>query len=151
MHRPKRGDRYLNYIGEYCIVKSIYKNIVKIQITGEKSRTEEWKLDHFCNVLIGRFREIPYPKINRTNIGRHLLEYQLNMIGKTTADTKIEPNWFNEWTISQEEFEFFRRHAIHLLKKTFRVNTKKTISTFEWFNLQFGLKLKKDENLRRKK
>lgn len=141
MKKPKRGDRYLNYIGEYCVVKSVYRNIIKIQITGKKARTETWNLEDF-NKPTARFIKIPYPKINRTNIATHLLEYQLNMIGKTTADTKKEPDWFKKWTISDREHEFFKKHAIPLLKKTFKFNTKKANTTFEWFDLQFGLKRK---------
>lgn len=143
VHKPKRGERYLNYIGEYCIVKSVYKHVVKIQVTGKKARTETWKIKDFTSDVYGRFRRVPYPKINRTNIARHLLEYQLNMIGKTTADTKSEENWFKTWTINETEYEFFKKYAIPLLKKIFKFNNKKAEATFEWFNLQFGLKLKK--------
>lgn len=142
MNKPKKGERYLNYIGEYCVVKYVYGDIIKIQICGDKARTETWKLEQFNNVSIGKFRKIPYPKINRTNIARHLLEYQLNMIGKTTKDTKEEENWFKKWSISDREFEYFKSYAIPLLKKTFRFNTNKAKNTFDWFNLQFGLKRK---------
>ena len=137
--KPKRGNRYLNYIGEYCIIKSIYKNVIKLQITGSRARTEPWSLKDFIHPR-HHFYEIPYPKISRTNIAVHLLEYQLNMIGKNTADTKKEEKWFDIWTITNEEYEFFRKHSIPLLKKTFKINTKKAESTFDWFNLQFGLK-----------
>jgi hypothetical protein len=143
MKKIKRGERYLNHIGEYCVIKSIYKDIIKLQICGDNARTEPWKIEDFKKHLSFSFWEIPYPKINRTNIARHLLEYQLNMIGKTTADTKRNSNWFNEWSISQQEYEFFKKYAIPLLKKTFKFNAKKAEATFEWFNLQFGLKLKK--------
>ena len=137
--KPKRGERYLNYIGEYCIIKSIYNNIVKVQICGHKPRTEPWKLEDFLK-RSNNFRKIPYPKINRTNIARHLLEYQLNMIGKTTVDAEKIDNWFDKLTITEIEYEFFKSYAIPLLRKTFKFNTKKAESTFAWFNLQFGLK-----------
>lgn len=141
MKKPKRGERYLNYLGEYCIIKSVYKDIVKIQICGNKARTEPWELNDFLKQS-DKFWIIPYPKINRTNIARHLLEYQLNMTGRTTATTKSVPNWFEKWTITKIEYDFFKSYAIPLLKKTFKFNTKKAEATFAWFNLQFGLKLK---------
>lgn len=137
--KPKRGERYLNYIGEYCIIKSVYKDIIKIQICGYKSRTEPWRLKDFLK-RSNNFRKIPYPKINRTNVARHLLEYQLNMTGRTTAATEIVPDWFEKWTITKIEYEFFKSYAIPLLKKTFKINTTKANQTFEWFDLQFGLK-----------
>lgn len=142
MKKPKRGNRYLNYKGEYCIVKSIYKNILKIQITGKNARTEVWKLKDFLDEKPIQFWEVPYPKITRVNIARHLLEYQLNMIGKTTYDSKQEENWFKKWTINDREYEFFKNYAISQLRKTFKINKKKAESIFNWFNMQFGLKRK---------
>ena len=141
--KPKRGERYLNYIGEYCVVKSVNKDVVKIQVAGKEPRSETWKVKDFTSHVYGRFRQVPYPKINRTNIARHLLEYQLNLIGKTSGDAKMHENWFNEWEISQEDAYFFKKYAIPLLKKTFKFSNKKALATFEWFNLQFGLKLKR--------
>ena len=139
--KPKRGDRFLNYKGEYCVVKYIYKNTLQLQITGIDSRTETWKLEDFIRES-DRFWIVPYPKINRTNVARHILEYQLNMIGKTTVDTKENSNWYKEWTITDIEYNLFKKYSIFLLKKTFRFNTNKANATFEWFNMQFGLKRK---------
>lgn len=140
--KPKRGERYLNYLGEYCVIKSVYKDIIKMQICGTKSRTVIWKLKDFYSPWIGHFRKIPYPKINRTNIARHLLEYQLNMIGKTTEDTKHLDNWFKEWSMTKIEHDFLKSYAIPLLRKTFKINKTRANQTFAWFDLQFGLKQK---------
>ena len=141
--KPKRGERYFNKQGEYCVIKSVYRDVIKLQVCGKKARPETWTWEHFRSPSIGRFLRIPYPKINRTNIARHLLEYQLNITGKTTNDTKKNLHWFNEWTISEIEFDFLKRYAIPLLKKTFKFNTKKANETFDWWNMQFGLKIKK--------
>lgn len=140
----KRGDKFMSRNGEFSVVKSIYRNIVKIQITGKNSRTEVWDINDF-NMPSSGFIKIPYPKINRTNISRHLLEYQLNMIGRTSSDIKKYPNWYKEWTITLVEFNFFKSYAIPLLKKTFRCNKNKAIETFEWFIMQFGLKIQRNE------
>lgn len=139
MKKPKKGERYLNYIGEYSVIKSVYKDVIRIQICSNKSRTEIWSVKDFEKPL-SRFLKIPYPKINRTNIARHLLEYQLNMIGKTTVDTKNQSNWFKKWSITERDYNFFKSYAIPLLKKTFKCNTTKAVETFDWFNMQFGLK-----------
>lgn len=83
-------------------------------------------------------------KINRENIADHLLEYQLNLIGKTIEDVAKEPNWLKVWSISQENHDLFRAYAIQMLKKVFKYNTSKAKQTFDWFGLGFGLKIKKD-------
>jgi len=82
------------------------------------------------------------PKIDRTNVSMHLVEYQLAMIGKTLAEAKDNPLWYSEWTMTTEQHEQFRKYAIPLLKKVFRYNTKKAQNTLDWFNLQFGLRIK---------
>jgi len=80
-------------------------------------------------------------KVNRTNITDHLIEYQLNMIGKTIEDVKKDEVWYHTNTFTQEQFEEFKTYAIPLLKKIFKFNKSKAESTFSWFNLQFGLRI----------
>jgi hypothetical protein len=84
-------------------------------------------------------------KINRTNISDHLIEYQLKMIGKTVADVSNDEMWYFNNTMTQEQHEEFKRYAIPLLKKIFKFNKGKAESTFGWFDLQFGLRIKKEE------
>lgn len=81
-------------------------------------------------------------KINRTNISDHLVEYQLKMIGKTILDVKDDEKWYTNNTMTEEQHEEFKRYAIPLLKKIFKFNKAKAESTFSWFNLQFGLRIK---------
>lgn len=80
--------------------------------------------------------------INRTNIADHLLEYQLAMIGKTIQEAKKDDMWYFNWTLTQAQYEEFKKYAIPLLKKVFKFNTRKAQQTFDWFNLQFGLRIK---------
>ena len=84
-------------------------------------------------------------KVNRTNISDHLIEYQLKMIGKTVADVSNDEMWYFNNTMTQEQHEEFKRYAIPLLKKIFKFNKGKAESTFGWFDLQFGLRIKKEE------
>ena len=136
-----KGDRFTNRFGKVCVVKSVYRNIIKLQVIDSHPYTEVWDVDDFNKDL---FIKIPMPKIDRTNIAKYLLEFQLNMIGKTYWEAKQTEGWVNKWTISQEQFDYFQSYAIPLLKKTFKFNSKKARDTFGWFNLQFGLKIKKE-------
>lgn len=80
--------------------------------------------------------------INRLNVSDHLVEYQLAMVGKTMADALKDDMWFFNWTLTQEQHDQFKAYAIPLLKKVFKFNKAKAISTFDWFDLQFGLRVK---------
>jgi hypothetical protein len=81
-------------------------------------------------------------KINRLNIGEHLLEYQLNMIGKTMYDARKNDIWFIEWTMTDEQHDAFKAYAIPLMKKVFKINKTRAEANFQWFDLQFGLRVK---------
>jgi uroporphyrinogen-III decarboxylase len=81
-------------------------------------------------------------RINRTNITEHLIEYQLKMVGKTIDEIKEDELWYSNNTMTEEQHEEFKRYAIPLLKKIFKFNKSKAESTFGWFDLQFGLKIK---------
>lgn len=81
-------------------------------------------------------------KINRANITKHLIEYQLDMVGKRLVDTLDDDMWYFNWTMTQEQHEEFKRYAIPLLKKIFKFNKGRAESTFCWFDLQFGLRIK---------
>lgn len=81
-------------------------------------------------------------KINRANITRHLIEYQLDMVGKRLVDTLDDDMWYFNWTMTPEQHEEFKSYAISLLKKIFKFNKRRAEDTFSWFDLQFGLRIK---------
>jgi len=81
-------------------------------------------------------------KITRDNITKHLIEYQLQMVGKSLLDTLDDDMWYFNITMTQAEYEEFRKYAVKLIRKTFRCNRLKGEKTFDWFNLQFGLRIK---------
>lgn len=81
-------------------------------------------------------------KINRTNIADHLIEYQLKMIGKTISEIENDEKWYYNNTFTEQQFEEFKTYSIPLLKKIFKFNKSKAESTFDWFCLQFGLRIK---------
>jgi hypothetical protein len=79
--------------------------------------------------------------INRTNVGEHLVEYQLDLIGKSVSEAYRTPEWFSEWTITAEQHDKLKEYAIPLLKKVFKCNKSKAEGIFSWFDLQFGLRI----------
>jgi len=85
-------------------------------------------------------------KITRHNISEHLMEYQLEKIGKTVQDAIDNKEWIREWSWKKEQYDEFKKYAIPLIKKVFRCNKKRAETAFAWFDLQFGLKIQKDEN-----
>jgi len=78
-------------------------------------------------------------KINRTNVGEHLMEKQFSIIGKTAEDALNEKNWRANWFMTEEQFKEFELYALKTLKKVFKYNTKKAKSTFVWFRIMFGV------------
>lgn len=81
-------------------------------------------------------------KINRFNIAEHLVNVQLKIVNKTMFEAMQNPDWFHEWTMTTEQYEKLKAYAIPLLKKVFKFNTNKAKSTFDFFILQYGLKIK---------
>lgn len=81
-------------------------------------------------------------KINRSNIGEHLMDYQLRMLGKTRIDMMDDDRWYFNWTMTRAQKEEFHKYAIPLLQKTFRFNRTKAEETFNWFWTTFGVRLK---------
>jgi hypothetical protein len=81
-------------------------------------------------------------KINRLNIADHLIEYQLNMVGKTVEEAKKDDMWFFNWTITQDQADEFKAYSIPLLKKVFKCNKSRAEGIFSWFSLEFGLRVK---------
>jgi hypothetical protein len=81
-------------------------------------------------------------KVNRDNITRHLIEYQLEMVGKSMLDTLYDDQWYFNITMTSEEHQKFKAYTIPLLKKIFKFNKSKAEQTFDWFNLAYGLRIK---------
>jgi len=81
-------------------------------------------------------------KINRENIAEHLIDYQLGMIDKSMQEAYMTKEWYSKWTMTTEQHDHFKAYAIPLIKKVFKLNKEKTESTFQWFDVQFGLRIK---------
>lgn len=84
--------------------------------------------------------------INRTNVADHLIRYQLEMVGKTYEEAQKDDMWFFNWTMTQEQADQFKAYAIPLIKKVFKCNKRRAESTFAWLFLEFGLRIKDENN-----
>jgi len=82
-------------------------------------------------------------KITRENIYLHLLEKQFNLLDYTIQDAILEKKWQELWEVDKNKFDEFKIYAINLIKKTFKCNKQKAVSTFQWFEFNHGLKIKK--------
>jgi hypothetical protein len=81
-------------------------------------------------------------KINRENIGEHLVDYQLEMVGKSIQEAHMTKEWYSKWTMTEEQHEAFKAYALPLIKKVFKCRKERAESTFQWWDLQFGLRIK---------
>jgi hypothetical protein len=81
-------------------------------------------------------------KINRDNCARHLVEYELQMVGKTMMDTLDDMEWYSNITMTREQHEEFKNYSVKLIKKIYKVNTSKAVEIFNWFDMGYGLRIK---------
>jgi len=81
-------------------------------------------------------------RITRENVAEHLLDYQLEMLGKTRIDIVDRDTWRFDFTMTQEQLIDFTSYAIPLLQKTFKFNRRKALDTFEWWRMRFGVRIK---------
>jgi hypothetical protein len=138
-----KGDRYKDYIGTPCFISYIKGDIVKLSFIEERPHVEVWDKQEFLEqIKLNRFFPQPKVTINRTNINDHLIEYQLNMVGKTIEDAKQDEMWFHNFTMTSQQHEMFKCYAIPLLRKVFKFNKGKAEETFQWFDLGYGLRIK---------
>jgi hypothetical protein len=139
----KKGDRFKDYIGTPCFISYIKGDIVKLSFIEERPHVEVWDKQEFLEqIKLNRFFPQPKVIINRTNINDHLIEYQLNMVGKTIDDAKKDEMWFHNFTMTSHQHEMFKSYAIPLLRKIFKFNKGKAEQTFQWFDLGYGLRIK---------
>lgn len=80
--------------------------------------------------------------INRLNILNHLIEYELQLAGKTLVEAVENSSWRFHFTLTYEQVEEFKKYSIPLLKKVFKFRKEKAEMTFMWFWKEFGLRIK---------
>lgn len=82
-----------------------------------------------------------FPKPNRENIAMHLVERQMHVIGLTYEDAESTTEWFEEYTMTQEQYLEFKKYAVALMKKVFKCNKRIAEANFDWWNLNWGLRI----------
>ena len=81
-------------------------------------------------------------KINRTNVADHLLEKQLEIVGKTKIDVVNNDKWKFDFTMTREQLFEFKKYAIPLLQKVFHFRKEKAEIVFQSFRELFGVRIK---------
>jgi hypothetical protein len=80
-------------------------------------------------------------KVKRENIGEFLFQKELEIIGATRLMIVDSDNWRAKFPMSRNQYSEFRDYAIKLMMKTFRCNKNKASETFNWYWMQFGVKI----------
>jgi len=80
--------------------------------------------------------------VNRENIGKHLLEYQLGMIGKDLMVIVDDDHWRFNNTLTFKQYLEFLVYARKTIQKVFKCNAQKREVIFGQFIEMFGLRIK---------
>ena len=139
----KKGDKYLDHLGNPCFISYIRLDVVKLTYPLDNGRIDVWKKDE----LIAEINRLAFVKqknepVKRENIGTHLVEYQLSLVGKTMEDARQDDKWYDNITMTSKQHEMFKSYAIPLKRKIFKCNKKRAETTFAWFDLAQGLRVK---------
>ena len=81
-------------------------------------------------------------RVNRENIGKHLLEYQLGMIGKDLMVIVDDDHWRFNNTLTYQQYLDFRNYCRKKIQKVFKCNAEKRDLIFYQFWEMFGLRIK---------
>jgi hypothetical protein len=146
MKKFKKGDRFIHVSGGQCFISHIKKDEIRISFVDVEPATPlVWDVNDFEEaVKTSIFTVFPMPKINRENIAIHLIEYELNMVGKTLEEAKKSPTWYSDNNMTEEQYEMFKGYAIPLIKKVFRCSKKRAEETFKWFDFMYGIRVIKN-------
>jgi hypothetical protein len=137
-----RGSRYFDLNGIIHVIVYSAKDMVKLMPLKKDAKIEVWEIEEFRNqVNLLKFTYIPHPPINRENVSEHLLEFQMNILGKTMSDTIHESSWKKDWKLTHKQKTMFKSYATGVLKKVFRFNTSKARETYDFFDKNFGLSI----------
>lgn len=139
----KKGARFTHNSGNRCFISNVKKDEVRISFVDDVMTAQVWTKDDFeeavkTSIFIPVLKP---PVINRDTITLHLIEYQLNMVGKDLKDAYGKDKWYSDFSMTQQQHELFKGYAIPLIKKVFKCTKKKAEHTFSWFNLMYGLRV----------
>lgn len=83
--------------------------------------------------------------VKRENIGSHLFKIQLALLNKTMMNVVDDDKW-RQWEMPMSLYNEFKAYSIPLIKKVFKCRKSKAEKIFEWFFLEFGVKLTNHKN-----
>jgi hypothetical protein len=138
----EKGDKFYNYKGKVCFV--VYKrgDLIKLSYICNPPYIEPWDIEDFMmDLRCKRFISLPKAPITRLNIMEYLIEFELNLIGKTIKDIENTDKWFDKYSVTQTQYNLFRGCAIPILRKVFKFNKTRANSTFDWFWMMYGFKI----------
>lgn len=132
-----KGNLFKDYKGDKCMIVYNRRDEIKLSYICSSPYIEPWSKEDFLKEYNNaRFLPILGPPITRLNVTEHLITFQLNLVGKNinnVGNTKITPI----------QYMLLKGYAIPLLRKVFKFNKNKAVSTFDWFYSVFGLDIKK--------
>ena len=56
-------------------------------------------------------------KVTKDNIVEHMINKQLEYVGKTIEEVREDPNWFTNNTLTKEQYTEWREYCLKLMKK----------------------------------
>jgi hypothetical protein len=71
-----------------------------------------------------------------------ILKAELKYINKTIEEVKEEEEWYNKYTITEEQYEEWKTYSTALIQKVLKCNKATAEKEFSWFNLMYGIKVK---------
>lgn len=147
MEKLKKGDRFIHSVsGNQCFISNIKGKDVRLSFVNEAVTPQIWDRKDFEQAIkMSIFISVPITKINRETITIHLVEYELNIVGKTLEEAEKSSKWYSENSMTEEQYEMFKGYAIPLIKKVFKCSKKKAEETFRWFDLMYGLRVIKNK------
>lgn len=80
--------------------------------------------------------------IKRENLAMHLIETELKYANKKLLDIADDDKWRFNFTMTAKEHQEFKKYSIALIQKVLRINKSKAIDTFQWFYMNYGLRIK---------
>lgn len=78
---------------------------------------------------------------------KELIDYQLKPHNLTYENILNDEDWFNKYTTTQEAQDAFYEYATNLISKKLKMNKKIARKEAGWFILQWGLRVKNQDEI----
>jgi hypothetical protein len=85
-------------------------------------------------------------KITRENLVNHLIQKELDYVGKTIEEIKNDPEWYRNYTLTEEQHKEWKEYSMKTIKKVLKTTKLRTESEFAWLDLMYGLRVLQNDN-----